>query len=133
MRLDTIQAAFILEKLAYLETQTEKRRFNANYYRENLSKSNIILPIEEDYERCVNHLFIIRVENREKLKDFLDSKGIETKVHYPTPIHKLKAANELNFNLPNTESFSKKILSLPIHSGLSKNELDFVIDSINEF
>ena len=89
MRLDTIQAAFILEKLAYLETQTEKEDLTQITI-ENLSKSNIILPIEEDYERCVNHLFIIRVENREKLKDFLDSKGIETKVHYPTQFTSLK-------------------------------------------
>ena len=133
MRLDTIQAAFILEKLPYLEEQTEKRRYNANFYRQNLSKSNLILPIEEKYERCVNHLFVIRLKNRDELKKFLSTKGIETKVHYPTPIHKLKAAKKINFKLPNTEKYAKTILSLPIYSEMCKNDLEAITRSINEF
>jgi len=133
MRLDTIQASFVLEKFKFLEEQTNKRRSNANYYREHLSKSNLILPVEEAYERCVNHLFIIRTKNRDELKNYLESKGIETKIHYPKPIHKLKASSNLVFNLPKTEEYAKTILSLPIHSGLSKKNLKKIVTTINEF
>lgn len=133
MRLDTIQAAFILEKLPYLEEQTERRRFNANYYRENLSDLDLVLPIEENFERCVNHLFVIRLKNRDSLKIYMHSKGIETKIHYPIPIHKLKAADKLNFNLPKTEEYANLILSLPIHSGLSEKDLADVTSAIYEF
>ena len=133
MRLDSIQASFVLEKFKLLEEQTNKRRNNAKYYREHLSKSNLILPVEEEYELCVNHLFIIRIENRNKLQNYLKSNGIETKIHYPTPIHKLKAALNLDFDLPKTEEYAKTILSLPIHSGLSKKNLKKIVSTINEF
>ena len=133
MRLDTIQASFVLEKFKLLEEQTNKRRNNAKYYREHLSKSNLILPVEEEYELCVNHLFIIRIENRNELQNYLKSNGIETKIHYPTPIHKLKAALNLDFDLPKTEEYAKTILSLPIHSGLSKKNLNKIVNTINEF
>lgn len=133
MRLDTIQASFLLEKIKFLEEQTNKRRSNANYYREHLLNSNLILPVEEDYERCVNHLFVIRIKNREELQKYLKSNGIETKVHYPTPIHKLKAAQDLEFDLPKTEEYAKTILSLPIHSGLSEENLEKIVTTINEF
>ena len=133
MRLDTIQASFVLEKLKFLEEQTNKRRSNANFYRENLLTSDLILPVEEEYERCVNHLFVIRIKNREELKKYLQCNGIETKVHYPTPIHKLKAAYDLEFDLPKTEEYAKTILSLPIHPGLSKENLEKIVTTINEF
>ena len=79
------------------------------------------------------HLFIIRTKNRNELKNYLGSKGIETKIHYPNPIHKLKASSNLVFDLPKTEEYAKTILSLPIHSGLSKKNLDKIVTTINEF
>ena len=134
MRLDTIQAAFILEKLPYLEDQINLRRSNAKFYRENLSESNNILPFEEEYERSVNHLFIIRTKNRDDLKNYLKTKGIETKIHYPKPIHKLNSASGLRkFYLPNTEKFSKEILSLPIYPELTIKDLKTITNTINEF
>ena len=127
MRLDTIQAAFILEKLPFLQEHTEQRRANAEYYRKRLMNSNLILPIEEKYERCVYHLFMIRSSSRDKLKIHLHEQGIETKIHYPTPIHQLTSAHNLDYktgSLPQTETFCEQILSLPIHSALTQNDLD---------
>ena len=63
----------------------------------------------------------------------MHSKGIETKIHYPIPIHKLEAADKLNFNLPKTEEYANLILSLPIHSGLSEKDLADVTSAIYEF
>jgi len=133
MRLDTIQASFLLEKLPLLEEQNESRRRNANFYRNNLLNKNIVLPEEESYEICVYHLFMIRIQDRNKLQKYLYSKGVETKIHYPNPIHKLKASKMMSFDLPLTEKYSKTILSLPIYPELKKNQLDNIVKLINEY
>tara|TARA_A100001388_G_scaffold277092_1_gene266841 strand:+ start:891 stop:1976 length:1086 start_codon:yes stop_codon:yes gene_type:complete len=133
MRLDTIQASFLLEKLPLLEKQIECRRRNAIFFREHILNKHICLPKEEDYERCVNHLFVIRLKERDKMKKYLESNGIETKIHYPIPIHKLKASNMLNFKLPRTEEYSDKILSLPVYPELTSNHLEKIVELINAF
>ena len=68
--------------------------------------------------------------------EFLSNKGIETKIHYPIPIHLQKAANSLGYkhgDFPKTEEFSKTMISLPIYPELSNEEVDYVINSVNSF
>ncbi len=136
-RLDTVQAALLLVKLKYLKEWTDKRRANALFYQQHLSNlTQVKVPIEQPYEKSVYHTFVIRAENREKLIEHLEKKGIGTKIHYPIPIHLQPAAKELGYkpgSLPVTEKQSKQILSLPIYPGLTAKELKHIVNCICDF
>ena len=83
------------------------------------------MPIEDKYESHTYHTFIIQVENRNKLKNYLLKNGIETSIHYPISINQQKPSKEkkLNTDTPLSNNQSKRILSLPIHQYLSENDI----------
>lgn len=135
-RLDNLQAALLNIKLQHLEKWTERRREIAQSYHEKLQHLNIVLPKDEDYEKTVYHTYIIQTNERNRLKDFLAEKGVETKIHYPIPIHMQEAAKYLNYkqgDFPVTERQAETILSLPVYPELTNEQVDFVSDSIIEF
>lgn len=136
-RLDTVQAALLLVKLKYLKEWTDKRRANASFYRQHLSNlTQIKVPVEQPYEKSVYHTFVIQVEMRERLIEFLKNKGVGTKIHYPIPIHLQPAAKSLGQNkgsLPVTEEQAKKILSLPVYPELTTRQLSYIVNCICEF
>ncbi len=134
-RLDTIQAAIVNIKFKYLDQWIAARRRNADYYRKHLS-AVVECPGEESVEKCAYHLFVVQAERRDELQDWLLKNGIETKVHYPIPIHLQKCARELGYrkgDFPMVENQSKRILSLPIYQTLSKRQMDFVIEKVLSF
>ena len=136
MRLDTIHASFLLTKLKYLNKWIRQRNRNAKIYKKKLSGLPIILPEENKEKYHSYHLFIIRTKYRDKLMRYLKEKGIETKVHYPLPVNKMKAFKKNNFkeiNLRNTNKFSNEILSLPINQYLKEKEINFIVSSIKKF
>ena len=84
----------------------------------------------------VYHRYIIQSSKRNELKNFLERKGIETKINYPIPLHLQPAASNLGYkigSLPNVEKQSKLILSLPIYSELKDDQINYVIDTIKKF
>lgn len=132
-RLDTIQAAVLNVKLPYLNEWNNARRDVAQQYHEKLEGVNFIrlLPYNPD---SVYHLFVIECLERDKLKQFLFENGIETGIHYPTPIHKTPAYKTFNnLQLPVSERLSMEILSLPIHPFMVEGEVTYVCDKIKEF
>lgn len=136
-RLDTLQAAILLVKLRYLQEWTQQRRENARYYQTHLAGiPQIQIPPEREWEKCVYHTFVIQVERREELRQFLSEQGIGTAIHYPVPIHLSTVGRELGYpegSFPVTEQQSRKILSLPIYQGLTPTELEQVCQSIKLF
>jgi dTDP-4-amino-4,6-dideoxygalactose transaminase len=133
MRLDTLQAGILKIKLDNLEKTIKSRRKYALYYQENLSKK--ITTIKEPVS-VINtyHTYIVFCPKRDKLIKFLSKMGIETKIHYPKPIHKMKVfKNERFKDLKNTEILSKKILSLPIAEYLTLEQIKYVTKNINHF
>jgi dTDP-4-amino-4,6-dideoxygalactose transaminase len=93
-----------------------------------LDGSAAIPPIEREYVKHVYHQFVIRTEQRNKLKKFLESNGILTDVHYPKPIYMQKAYADLRIkNMPIVEGFTKKILSLPIYPELKKEQIETIV------
>lgn len=136
-RLEGIQGAVLGAKLKYLSEWNNKRRKNAKYYNERLSNlDKIKTPVESEYGKHIYHLYIIQIDKRDELQKFLKSKGIATGLHYPTPIHLQPAYSHLGLTkdlFPITESYVKKILSLPMFPELEKEEIDFVVDSIADF
>jgi dTDP-4-amino-4,6-dideoxygalactose transaminase len=140
-RLDEIQAAFLNVKIAYLDSDNQKRRLIAEYYCDNIQHPDIVLPkkssltpISED-ESHVWHLFVIRCnEIRNELQRYLAQNDIETLVHYPIPPHKQMAYKELNnLNFPITELIHNSVLSLPISQIVSLDEAKKVVSLINCF
>lgn len=133
-RLDEIQAAFLNIKLNYIEKDIQKRRTVANYYLNNIKNNNIILPEVKNEEGHVWHLFVIRIKNRDEFQKYLDSNGVQTIIHYPIPPYKQKCyenMNSLSFDL--TEQIYNEIVSLPISSVLTIEELNKIVNLINSF
>ena len=133
-RMDTLQAGILLERIKDLNTRIKARRINANIYFQELSKLPIKLPYENQNEFNTYHLFVIQTKNREKLKNFLLKKGIETGIHYPIPIHLQPAAKYLGYkkgDFQKAEMQSKTILSLPINEFLKKSDIIYICNTIN--
>ena len=129
-RLDEIQAAILRVKLKYLDVWNQKRKSIANRYNQFLSESSIITPIEKEYAKHVFHLYVIRHEKRDYLKNVLIKNKVQTGIHYPIPIHLSKAYSEYNgqYKLPITERISNEILSLPMHPWITEEETIKIAD-----
>ena len=131
-RLDEIQAAMLRVKLRHLDKETEHRREIANYYLENITNKNIVLPtIITD---SVWHLFVIRTTKREELQKYLLDKGIQTLIHYPLPPYKQEAYKEWSDeSFPISELIHKEILSLPISGIQSLEDTQKIVETINDY
>ena len=135
-RMDNLQAAILNFRLKNLGKIINKRRINAKFYMNNLNKKFIFMPKENLNEFNTYHTFVVQVSNRNKLKSYLEKKGIETSIHYPIPIHLQPAARKLKYKLGDfkiTENQSKKILTLPINQFLKKRDLKKICKEINNF
>jgi dTDP-4-amino-4,6-dideoxygalactose transaminase len=135
-RLDNLQAALLNVKLKHLEMWTERRREIANLYYEKFKGLKIIVPHDKPSEKAVYHTFIIETDRRDELKAFLADKGIDTKVHYPVPIHYQEAAKYLGYkkgDFPITERQAETILSLPIYPELTDEQVNYIADSVVEY
>jgi len=134
-RLEEIQAAILRVKLKYLDKWIEMRRNNASIYNEKLNRI-VATPVEKSCNKHVYHIYCIRIKKRQKLIDHLNSKGIQTAIHYPTPIHLQEAYTSLNYkrgSFPIAEQYTDEILSLPMYPELTEEEISVVAKSIKEF
>ena len=133
-RLDELQAAFLNIKLPHLNTENEARKKIAKRYLSEIKNNKIQLPICNNINDHVFHLFVIRTESRATLQEYLFKNGIETVIHYPIPPHKQKALQEFNhLSLPITEKIHQEVLSLPMSSVLSDEEITHIIATLNSY
>lgn len=136
-RLDSIQASILNVKINFIEEWTSARRKNADIYNKSFSDMNeITLPSENDRNYSVYHTYVIQVEKRDELKEYLNTNGIGTAIHYPVPIHLQSVANDLGYNkgsFPKAEKQSKNIISLPIYPELKNDDLKYIIQTIKRF
>jgi dTDP-4-amino-4,6-dideoxygalactose transaminase len=135
-RLDEIQAAILRVKLKYLDKDNEKRRQIAEYYLNHIKNEKVILPIIESGNRLshVWHLFVVRVENRERFQKYLKENGIQTIIHYPIPPHKQKAYEEwkhCSFSI--SEEIHKTVISLPISPVLALEHVKKIVKVVNKY
>ena len=136
-RLDSLQAKLASIKLKHLNSWNGRFREIASKYRDGLSDL-VCTPIDKSYEEPVYHNFVIRVDQtiRDDLMSFLLTKGVETKIHYPIPIHLQECAENLKYrkgDFPLSEKYALEMISLPIYPELSNEEIDTVIKSVREF
>jgi len=133
-RLDEIQAAILNIKLPDLNKGNERRRQIAKRYLTELNVKNLVLPPADRIHEDAWHLFVIRHPNRQALLAFLAANGIQTDIHYPSPIHKQPAYQEYkNLKLHITEKMHNEVLSLPLNPILSDDEVSFIIRTVNQF
>lgn len=133
-RLDEMQAAFLRVKLPLLDDWNARRCEVAEQYSRLLATANIILPHSPEFADSVWHLYVIRSHKRDTLKQYLARRGISTVIHYPTPPHKQACYSMCpNQSLPVAEMLSGEVLSLPISSSMSSDEIDFVAAGVLGF
>lgn len=135
-RLDEIQAAMLRVKLKYLDQWNEERRGKAKTYTGKLARLGVVCPSEKKGVRHVYHLYAIKTRKRESLQAFLKKRKIETLIHYPIPIPLQKAYRELGYrrrDLPLTNLWSRKILSLPFFPEMKEYEMEEVAEGIRSF
>ena len=136
-RLDTIQAAVALEMIKKINFITNSRIKNANYLNKKLkSIKQIKLIKEQNKYKSVYHLYQFYCEKRNQLNDFLRSNKIDSKIHYPKPLHLHEAAKKFKYHkgqFKNAEKLSKKVISIPVHEFVSKKQLDLIINKIQKF
>lgn len=135
-RLDEIQAAVLRIKLLNLDKWNMNRNDIALKYQAGIKNPLIHLPKISNNVKHVWHIFAIRCSERDRLEEYLNSKGIGTTKHYPIPIHKQGAYVDtvLGTNiLPIAEEISMTELSIPMYYGMTDEEVQYVIDAINAF
>jgi dTDP-4-amino-4,6-dideoxygalactose transaminase len=137
-RLDGLQAAVLSVKLRHLDEWTEGRRQAAARYSSALESLGVITPVEADGVRAVYHLYVIRVPHgrRDALHSFLNEDGISTGIHYPIALPFLKAYSYLNHqaaDFPAALRASQEILSLPMYSELTADQVELVAERIRLF
>lgn len=140
-RLDTLQAAILLVKFKYLEKWTTERQRKAERYRSLFqdllsSGKGFKLPTIQYQNRHIFHQYVIRVPERDRLKQFLSEEGIGTDIYYPVPLHLQECYSFLKYrsgDLPNSEKASKEVLALPIYPELTEDQQMAVVDRIKAF
>ena len=138
-RLDTIQAAILDEKLKYLDNYSQLRFNTAMYYSEGLKDiEQIQVPYLAKYSSHVFHQYtiIIKTNQRDQLKEYLQKKSIPSMIYYPLPLNEQEAfknCSKIIGNIENTYMLCKSVLSLPMHTELNKQQQDFIISTIKEF
>ncbi|MCA9218244.1 MAG: DegT/DnrJ/EryC1/StrS family aminotransferase [Planctomycetales bacterium] len=133
-RLDTVQAAVLLVKLAHLDKWTEQRRRVAARYNELLADSDFELPIERSDAKHVYHLYVVRHPERDRFIEELAKAGIFCGIHYPNPLNRaqpFEAARTVPSGLPVCDRISKEIMSLPMYPEMTDEQIVRVAESLN--
>ena len=135
-RLDEMQAAFLAAKLPMLEKMNRDRRRIAGMYLAGIKNEAVVLPCVPGDMVPVWHIFALRCRKRGELERFLNEAGIGTNKHYPIPMHLQACYRDLGYKIgdfPVAEEISATQLSIPMYYGMTDDEVQYVIDTINRF
>ena len=138
-RLDTIQAAILDVKLKHLNEYAEARRSVADYYDSALANTpGVIIPNRISEGTHVFHQYTLRVLNgkRDALRLYLEERGVPSMIYYPLPLHFQKAFENTRYpigSMPISELLSSEVLSLPMHTEMSAEEMEFIVNNVKSF
>lgn len=136
-RLDTLQAAILEVKLRHLPTYERSRQEAAAFYDSCLSGlGEVVTPVRMPYTTHVYHQYTLKVQRRDELKSNLESRGIPTMIYYPVPLHEQVAYKQHDLapgSFPMAEQLSKSVLSLPMHTELDRETMEYICASIKIF
>lgn len=134
-RMEALQGAILSAKLKHLDEWNQARRTLARRYDEKLAGSGVTTPAEMPYARHVYHLYMIQCEQRDRLRSELAERGVETGLHYPTPVHLEEAYRSLGHKpgaFPVSERLARQSLSLPIYPELAAEAADYIAACIRD-
>ena len=130
-RLDTLQAAILLPKLAILDDEMQARQRVADTYSKLLNEAGILTtPFIEEYNQSAWAQYTIQVENRSEVQEKLKAQGIPTAVHYPIPLNKQPAVADVNAVLPSGDAIAERVMSLPMHPYLTTVMIRHIVNKI---
>ncbi len=135
-RLSEIQAAALNVKLPFINEWNEKRRQIAQLYQKAFQKLPIKLPQEKNDCYHVYHQYIIQVKDRDHLRSYLHTNGIQTEIFYATPLHRQPAFSRkcrIFSDLSMSEELAQEVVSLPISPVLTNAQVEYVIEKITNF
>ncbi len=136
-RLDALQAAVLLVKLKHVDAWHEGRRKNAAYYDRELSKiAGVTVPFVEPHNESVYNQYVIRVKERDALREHLRNRGVGCDIYYPVPLHLQKCFAFLGGkpgDFPESERAARETLALPVYPELGAAEKEYVVSSVREF
>lgn len=137
-RLDTVQAVVASTLLKDIKWITDRRIEIANRIDAGLKNLStyIKIPTRDTNERRVYHMYMLLVQNRDDLYNYLLKNGVDAKVHYPIPLHLQQASKNLGYKLgdfPVAEAQAKNIISFPAHQHLTNEEVDYIISCVQDF
>jgi dTDP-4-amino-4,6-dideoxygalactose transaminase len=133
-RMDGIQGAALRVKLKHLDQANQARRANARFYDQHLAEvEEVILPTEAEYARHVYHLYVVRVQDRDRVLQAMANRGIACGIHYPIPVHLQEAYRFLGHrkgSFPVAERCAGEFLSLPMYPELTTTQLGAVVHEL---
>jgi dTDP-4-amino-4,6-dideoxygalactose transaminase len=132
-RLDTLQAAMLRVKLPLLDAWNDARRTHAARYDEVLEGLPVTLPVTREDVEHVWHLYVVRVSDRDRVRERLDASGIDTQIHYPVPIHLQPAYRALGYrpgDFPVAERNAGEMISLPMYPELPAEAPERVAEAL---
>ncbi len=138
-RLDTLQAAILNIKIKYLDEYHLARQKAAEYYDNSLRDiDNIIIPPRLNYSNHIFHQYTLRVKHnkRDDLKNYLNEHDIPAMIYYPLGLHLQEAYKDLGYkegDFPVTEKASNEVLSLPMHTELTRDQLNYICSTVENF
>jgi dTDP-4-amino-4,6-dideoxygalactose transaminase len=137
-RLDTIQAIVLNQKLKFIDQWTEQRIEVANRYQSEINNSSLTNFTNPSYcNKNVYHIYPVRVDSRDEFQEYLSGNGIPTLVHYPITLYNSKALLDFPFEYrsenPLSDEYSKTVVSIPMHPFMTKEQIDYVIDTVNKY
>ncbi len=139
-RLDSVQAAILGIKLRHLDAYSSRRREAADYYDAALADVDALeTPVRQYNSTHVFHQYTLKVKDgrRDALKEYLKEQGVPSMIYYPLPLYEQKAfkgtaANQVDF-LPVTDSLCKEVISLPMHSEMDEQTLEYIVRTVKSF
>lgn len=138
-RLDTIQAAILRVKLLHLDDYHQRRQEAAAWYDSSLSDlPGVTLPHRSSFSTHIFHQYTLQVPSlkRDELRQYLQEKEIPSMVYYPGPLHLQKAYQDLGYkegDLPVSEDLCRRVLSLPMHTELEKDQLEYISKQLHHY
>ena len=135
-RLDEMQAALLRVKLSHLRELNQERVVLAQRYTNGITNDKIKKPGLRNGADSIFHQYVVRCEEREALQAYLQERDIQTQIHYPIPPHLAECYKHMGYvkgAFPITEQYAEAVLSLPLYTGMTFDEQDYVIEALNRF
>ena len=136
-RLDALQAAVLQVKLPHLNAWNDRRRQNAATYHDLFAAAGltarVMLPQEQPGRHHIYHQYVVRVPNRDRVRDYLDARGVGTEIYYPVPFHRqpcFATAVPHPEAFPNSDAAAREVLALPIYPGLTREQQQHVVSCL---